>query len=450
MLCRRPAAAVVAGFLLVLYSASAQVAVESPTSTEPEAPVVTPGEAEALRSEPIPMTPDGTPLPASAAGAEIVPSGRPVAEIPRRFKYTLSATLRGIYDDNVYNRSSNATSDYSFAIEPAIFIGLGDSDGVNSVSLTYHPSIFIFVNNSRNDNVQHVIQLQAGRRFGHLALSFSQDVQILDGTDLNSLSDPTGHQANIDVSGRNRHQTYTSTFGGSYDLTGKLFLSSGGFFVANEYPSTLISSQSSSGNLFLNYTYSEKLTVGLGGTGGYSTTSNTGSISNDETFEQANARFDYNATAKISLSASVGIEFRQNSNSTGSEVSPVYNLSASYQPFDGTSLSLNGSRTTRNSASQAGQDYSDTTINFSLNQRLLQRFFVGFAVGYTNNSYFSTINGITANRDDNFYYISPSVDFNVTRFWTFGVYYQHRENSSSDGFSSFQDNQAGIRTKLTF
>ena len=443
---RHAAAAVSCVFLGA--TAFAQVAVESPPYTEPSLPVLTPNEADALRSEPPSSTRASVPLESSARGPEVELNGRPVADTPRRFQYTLSATARGVYDDNIYNSSINHVSDYYFTIEPAIFLGLGGggSDSVNSLSLIYRPSLFLFLNNSQNDTVQHIIQLQAGHRFGHLSLSLSQDVQILDGTNLNSLTDPTGHQANTDVQGRNKHQIYNTQLSASYDLTGKLFLSGGAGFSADEYQS-LISSQNYTGNLFINYVYSDKLTAGVGGTGGYNTTNP--SI-NNQTFEQANVRLNYSATAKISLNASGGVEFRQFGNNSGNNVSPVYELAASYQPFDGTSLSLTGSRRTMNSASLAGQDFADTTINFSLTQRFMQRFFFGFAVGYTNSNYFSTVSGLSATRNDNFYYIDPSVDFNVTRFWTFGAYYVHREDTSSFAFSSFKDNQVGIRTKLTF
>ena len=376
--------------------------------------------------------------------------GRPVAETPRRFQYTLSLIVRGIYDDNINNSSINHVSDFYFAIEPVVTLGFGGAESASSVSLIYRPSLFVFVDHSENDTVQQLIRAQAAHRFGRLALSFSQDVQLLDGTDLNSLSDPTGHQANNDVSGRVRHEIYTTSLSASYDLTGKLSLSGGGTFYADVYRAPLISSGNVSGNLFLNYNYSEKLVVGLGGTGGYSTTDNSGPFSNDETFEQANVRVNYSATAKITLSASGGIEFRQSSNGSNDNVSPVYELDASYQPFDGTSLTLSGSRRTYNSASLSGQDYADTTINFAITQRLLQRFFVGLAVGYTNNNYFSTVNGVNSTRNDDFYYIDPSIDFNVTRFWTFGGYYVHRETTSSVALFSFTDNQFGFRTKLTF
>jgi hypothetical protein len=407
--------------------------------TEPDASAVTPAETRVLQS--------GTP---NQPDASTSMTAKPVADTPRRLQYTLSATVRGVYDDNIFNSSFHRVSDFYFTVEPTLTLtmGTGESDAANSLTLTYQPSLFLFVDNSQEDAVQQLIRLQVGHRFGHLSLALSQDVQLLDGTDLNSLNDPTGHQANTDVSGRNRHQVYTTDVSGSYDLTGKLFLSGGGNFFADEYSSSLSSSKYFSGNVYINYNYSEKLVMGIGGTGGYNTVG--GTISNDQVFEQANVRFGYAATSKISVSATAGAEFRQFEKTSGTDVNPVFTLAASYAPFDGTGISLSGSRQTRNSASLAGQDYSETTINFSVTQRFLQRFFFGFAVGYSNSDYFSAASGVNATRSDDFFYVTPSVDFNVTRYWTFGAYYVHREDSSNFALFSFTDNQFGIRTKLTF
>jgi hypothetical protein len=416
--------------------------------TEPDASVVTPAQAQALR-QPAIASPVGEPN-AALDNSDVTMTAKPVSDIPRKLQYEISGTVRGVWDDNIFNSSFHKVSDFYFTIEPSLHVGLGggDSDSVNTLTFTYQPSVFLFVDNDQNDAVQHLIQLAVGHRFGHLALSLSQDVRLLDGTDLNSLSDPTGHQANTDVSGRNRHQIYTTQLSGSYDLTGKLFLSGGGNFYADEYSGSLISSQNYGGNVYLNYIYSDKLVVGFGGTGGYNTVN--GSGANNQVFEQANVRLNYSATAKISVSATAGAEFRQFSGVSGSEINPVYTLSASYTPFDGTAISLTGSSQTYNSASFTGQDYSETTINLSVTQRFMQRFFLGFAVGYTNSSYFSAAQGVTATRNDDFYYIDPSIDFNVTRYWTFGAYYVHREDTSSFAFFSFKDNQVGIRTRLTF
>jgi hypothetical protein len=438
----RLAPVLLATVVLAGTSLRAQVAVT--TGSETDAPVITPSETEALRA-----APSSAPGPVDQAPSANAATGTPVADTERRFHYTLGAVLRGVWDDNIYNSEFHKTDDFYFTIEPSIELRFGDADvgGTSSLGVIYHPSIFLFVNDSTNDTVQQLIRVTAGHGFGHLSLSLAQDISLLDGTDLNSLNDPSGHQANTDVQGRARHQIYNTNLGASYDLTGKLFLSAGGIFYADEYGSSnLNSSQSIGGNLYLNYNYSEKLVIGLGGGGGYNTTD---LGSDDQTYEQINARLNYLVTAKISLNASCGVEFRQFEQG-GNNITPVYELSASYQPFDGTSMSLNGSRRNENSASFAGQDYTETTINFSITQRLLQRFYLGFAVGYTNSNYFSTLNGISATRNDDFYYIDPSIDFNVTRYWTFGAYYVHREDSSNFVGFSFDDNQVGIRSKLTF
>ncbi len=416
--------------------------------TEPDASVVTPTQAQVLRQPAI-----GSPVSGPNTGpsdADVTTGAKPVSDIPRRLQYEISATVRGVWDDNIYNSSFHKVSDFYFTLEPSLYVGLGggDSDSVNTLSFRYQPSVFLFLDNDQNDAVQHLIQLAGSHRFGHLSLSLSQDVRILEGTDLNSLTDPTGHQANTDVSGRNSHQIYTTQLSGSYDLTGKLFLSGGANFYADEYGGSLISSQNYGGNVYLNYIYSDKMVVGVGGTGGYNTVN--GGANNDQTFEQANVRLNYRATAKISLGATAGAEFREISGVSGIEIRPVYTLSATYTPFDGTAISLTGSSQTFNSASFAGQDYSETTINFSVQQRFMQRFFLGFAAGYTNSNYFSAAQGVTATRNDDFYYIDPSIDFNITRYWTFGAYYVHREDSSSFAFFSFKDNQVGLRTRLTF
>jgi len=430
------------GSMAVLFLSRAAFAQDAVPA--PDQRLLSPGEVQALQSGSSPATTAG-------AGPDVSVNGRPVAETPRRFRYSFSVTLRGVYDDNINISSFNRVSDFYFTIEPLITLGFGggDSDSVNFLTLIYRPSAFLFADNSQNDTIQHLIRLQGGHQFGRLSVSVSQDVQILDGADLNSISDPTGHNANIDVGQRTRHNIFTTGVSDSYDLTGKLFLSNSLGFAVDDYPSGVgIGSKNFYGNLFINFNYSPKLVIGVGGTGGYNTVDQ---ASPDQTYEQANVRVSYAATAKVSLSASGGIEFRQfENNSRGTYVSPVYELAASYQPFDGTSISLSGSRHTANSASLAGQDYATTSLSFSVNQRFMQRFSLGLSVGYENSSYFSAVQGVNATRDDNYYYIEPAIDCKITRFWTAGAYYLHRENSSSFDFFSFYDNQFGVRTSLTF
>jgi hypothetical protein len=372
---------------------------------------------------------------------------------PRRFQYALRLTIRGVYDDNINITQTNKISDYYIAIEPAITLGFGDITGGldNYIRLDYIPSILLFADHSENDAVQHLIHLGGQHRFGHLNLTMAEDIAILDGTDLGTTTDastPGGH-VNLDVSGRTRVNTFSTHLDGSYDLSGKTFLSSGFISSVTEYPSAgLISSEVFSENLFINYRYSDKLNVGIGGTAGYDFAD---APTPDQTFEQANVHASYVLTGKINLNASGGVEFRQfENNSRGQYISPVFELGLSYQPLDGTSVTLTGSRRTYNSGVFAGQDFAGTTVVASLRQRLLQRVYLGVSGGYEYSDYFSTVSGVMATRRDNYYFVEPTLDVSVTRFWTVGAYYLHRQNDSSFNSFRFSDNQVGVRTSLTF
>jgi hypothetical protein len=72
------------------------------------------------------------------------------------------------------------------------------------------------------------------------------------------------------------------------------------------------------------------------------------------------------------------------------------------------------------------------------------------AAGYENSNYFAAADNVNATRDDNYWFIEPSLDVLITRWLSAGVYYLHREDSSNDDFFSFDDNQVGVRATVRF
>jgi hypothetical protein len=417
-----------------------------------------PATSSADWSEPPPLSEPSSdevdfPLPVSRSEAALAVAGEEggaASAVPRKFHYKVHVTVRGVYDDNIELSNTNRSSDYYFAIEPGITLGYGDIVGHegNYIRFDYEPSIFLFVDHDEANAVNHIIRLEGYHSFGRLAMTLDQDIQLLEGANLNTTTDGLSNVGIIDAGGRNAVNLYTTRLGATYDLSGKTFLSGGLDYSIWDYQDTLISSEYLSGNLFINYNYSPKLVIGLGGSGGYNWVD---SPSPNQTFEQANVRMSYQATGKISLSASGGVEFRQFENDTrGTHVSPVYELSATYQPFDGTNITLSGSGRILNSAALAGQDYMATTINAAVRQRLLGRIYLGLTLGYEHAEYFDAINGVNATREDNYYFIQPTVDLTVTRWWTAGVYFLHREDDSSTENFSFYDNQIGVRTAFEF
>jgi hypothetical protein len=272
-----------------------------------------------------------------------------VSATENKFHYGFRLTLRGVYDDNIFLSDTFKEHDYYFAIEPGLTIGYGDivERQENYIRLDYAPSIFLFADHSESNSAQHLIRLEGQHRFSKLTLTFSQDVQILDGTNLSAVGTGSTPSINLDAGGTAAVDVYNSIVNFAYELSGKTFLSGGLTFGVWDYQNNLISSSSFSGNLYFNYNYSPKLVIGVGGVGGYNWVD---SPSPNETFEQANVRVTYQLTGKISLNASAGLEFRQSEDNSSDRTSPVYELGASYQPFDGTTISLRGSRHTMNSA----------------------------------------------------------------------------------------------------
>jgi len=152
----------------------------------------------------------------------------------------------------------------------------------------------------------------------------------------------------------------------------------------------------------------------------------------------------------LNFYGSVGVEFRQFDGNRSERTSPTLELGAMYHPFDGTTITLAASTLILNSGFFPDQDFQATNVVLRIQQRLLQRFYLGLSAGYENADYFATARGVSAPREDNYYFVEPSVDVLITRFWSAGAYYLHRRDDSSIAFFSFYDNQVGVRTTIRF
>jgi Putative beta-barrel porin 2 len=383
-------------------------------------------------------------------GGQTVSSSELQTGQERRFHYSFGLTVRAVYDDNIFLTNTDEVDDWYFAIEPRLTVGFGDIEGRNEnyIRLDYIPSIVFYADHSDENAVSHLIHLEGGYRFTRLTLSLSQEVYILDGTNLNSIVDTTGLFANLDASTFTRLNLFITRLRANYELSEKLFLTGEVDGWVYDYPDEgFISSQMISGGLYLNYIVTPKLTIGAGGTFGYNWVDDP---SVDQTFEQANFRINYQVTGKLGVSASAGVEFRQFDDHRGDYVSPVFELGAIYHPFDGTTFTLAAGRRALNSGVFEDQDFWTTYVVGRFQQRLFRRVYLGLAGGYENSDYFATTSGVNAPRCDDYYFISPSIDVLITRWLSVGAYYLRREDNSNIDFFSFENNQVGLRANFRF
>jgi len=99
---------------------------------------------------------------AVSSGNNVFPGGETISSgEPRRFHYELRLTVRGVWDDNIFISHTNRVSDYYFAIEPQITIGVGDIEGRNRsyLRLDYMPSAILYVDHSDEDAFNQLIHL---------------------------------------------------------------------------------------------------------------------------------------------------------------------------------------------------------------------------------------------------------------------------------------------------
>ncbi len=438
-------------FLLVIaapFSSPWLFAQEVDLTSDPLPPVG--WDAAAEQSPTVETRPPEPPLPVANDSRNFNLSDQEVAATPRRFRYELKVELRGVYDDNVTRASSNPQDDFYVQIAPEIILGFGDLTGHhdNYVLLDYSPSGYFFVDNSNFDTFEQIARIEGNWRLRRLTIALSQNIQSVESSNLDVLGTSGGfvNQTNLDVGGRRRVNTYSTHLDAAYELTGKTSMQAGFDYVLSDYQG-LIGSEVVSGTIGLNYTYSPKLSIGLAGTAGRNSVD---APSRDQTFEQINLHSTYELTGKVSATGSVGAEFRQADNGGITHGSPIFEIGLVYQPFDGTEIDLSATRRVYNSAVLSDQDFDSTQLVVSLRQRFLQRIFFSLVGGYQTQNYFSTINGASSSREDDYYFVSPGVDVRITNFWFAGLFFLHRTNDSSLQGFGFENNQVGARSSLNF
>jgi hypothetical protein len=277
-------------------------------------------------------------------------------------------------------------------------------------------------------------------------VTVSEDVAILQSANLNSFYDTTGLWANTDASAPTRTNIFYTRARADYQLTGKMFLQGEFDSPSYAYPGN-ISNYTVAAGLYLYYNWLPKLSVGIGGTFGYTWVDDP---TTDQTFEQVNLRLNYEVTAKMSLYASGGVEFRQFDGNRNTYDSPVFEVGVAYHPFSGTNISLAAGRRIYTSGYVSNQDFGATYVAARLQQRLFNRLYLGLGAGYEHSNYLATDRDVNATRDDDYWFIEPSLDVAITRWLSAGVYYLHREDSSNEDFFSWEDNQVGVRATVRF
>lgn len=338
------------------------------------------------------------------------------------------------YDDNIFIAPTNEKADFQHTISPGVLLGAGDYENrsENFAYLDYTPSIILFQENSGSDAVEQDVDFEAQYRFNKLTLGLRQGYIHLTGSDVQ-----VGNRVDRDI--------FPTQFKADYEITEKTSVDADLTQVISDYKQQFDNTVWKI-SAYANYKPTAKIKLGIGPTVGWRDIES----NPNQTFQQVNGRVIYDLTEKVTLRAKAGVGFRQTEGGYN-KTSPVFGIGGTWTPFDSTTLTLDAYREEYSSTTLVSQNYFATGVSARIRQRFLQKFYLGIGGGYENSEYYRTsASAAPTNREDNYYYIRPSFDYQVTEWWSVGLFYMYRTNDSTSATNNFFNNQAGFMTSLAF
>jgi hypothetical protein len=341
-----------------------------------------------------------------------------------------------VYDDNIFISNTDRKADVIFNIGGGFALELGDYRNLddNYLLLEYVASGYFFSKYTSQNSFGQNASLLGQYRFNQLAVQLESTYQYING-------------AQRQVGGFTTRNLLYNALRFIYDYSDKTSFDLEFNQQSNIYNSPYNSSYYYNLIAGFDYRILPKVSLGLEGIAGFVTSDN----NPDQTYQIINARAKYDLTGKVALKATVGVQLNQyDSGGQDMRVSPVWSLGAEYLPFPNTAISLVTYRNLQVSPSLNNQDYWATGIELGITQTIAQKFQLGVAGGYENDTYVSSLKDVDADRVDNFFFIQPEISYNFLKYLTATVFYQHRFNDSTVEFDTWYNNQVGLELSASF
>jgi hypothetical protein len=393
-----------------------------------------------------------------------------------RWNFHGGVDASALYNDNVRLRAAEPVDDFIFSISPHVRTRTEGPHG-RTFSLMYRPSFIFFLDDNDRDSINHAANGSLQWPMNRLTLGLAQSVSI--GTyglsETMSLRSFRPAQAGLrlrqspapradlvesefeenlearDVGDRLTRRSYTTRLSADYELGHRTSLSGNFGYSRSDRSGALFSSQRWTQELWLDYSATERTTVGAGVRIGQSEVRNSGL----QVYERPSLRLNYTVTDRLGISAFAGAEWRQfEGGSSGPQL--VFGLGSAYKLRESTTLGLNASRSERSSARLGGQNYVQTVVSAGLAQALPYRLSASINGGYLTAEYRAVGAGVVASREDEGYFAGASLNWAFTEQWRFGAFYRHFTNTSESRLGqlgrsfSFDQNAVGINASWVY
>jgi hypothetical protein len=373
-------------------------------------------QAQELVMPPTPQAP--SPVPA-APRAGIVQLGS--------FDVLVRAGAAVYYDDNIFLDDTNEVDDVVWSLMPGFTVAASDmtTNGGKSLTISYDPRFQIFTDHGGQNTINHAARVSGALAFTKLALGLNQTITA--GTD------PV-----VESGTRSDHLLSGTELSSRYAFGEKLSAEMNFGLTLSDY-----SEQTSAWDWWnrdwVNYQYSDRLNLGLGLALGYIDMKGF----SDQNYEELQVRAIYQASDKVDVNATVGLDWRQYRSGVDDTLAPIWDVAAVYRPRESTSLRLGLYQRYYSSAYYGNQNYVSTGVDVGWHQTFRTRYAFDLAARYHHSDYEATEVGVAADRTDDVFAVRPQFELQINDRWRASAYYEFSQNTSDD--RPFTRNVVGLQ-----
>jgi hypothetical protein len=385
------------------------------------------------------IDPNYAPLPAESAISAVVATSDQSDTFSGLFAkgspFHAGISIGETYDDNIFI-SPQKTHDFVTDISPSFDFEKGDRTAIDSnyLNLYFAPTIFLYADHSGQDREDYDADLYYQYQWTRLTLGIGQQFQHL--TD-----------ASVDLGGLADRNIYTTAANGNYVYNDKLtFFASATQRITTYQSGSGVDTDEWIGDAYELYQVAPKLALGGGTRVGFIDIHG----APHENYEDALMHATYNPHDQISVTLEGGVEYLQYQDGAD-HLLPIFDLSASYQPWDSTSFSLSASRSSLISYDLLGETYLDTAVQISVRQRFLQNLYLTLSGSYSISDYeFGSVPLTEPRRADHYYTVGVGIEFDPHPWLKLAAGYQRSEDNSSFSQNTFNDNRIDVRSTASF
>lgn len=373
------------------------------------------------------------------------------AETHKGWDLILHGGLRATYDSNIYIQERNEESDLIFTMSPGIAVGWGEFRGAllrsgeirdrldlteaeraqNYFFLDYNPSYHLYTNNSSESSFEHDVRAGGRYTFTKLTLAANARFQTLNETD-------------SDIGGRVEWRAFDARVGADYAINDKTTFEAAFDYNRRDFEDGRNDITEYRATGWIDRQFSPSANIALGYTHGWV---DVDSGANQD-FDQVQLRAVWKATDKLSARVTGGVEWRGADNREDS-TEATFAVGLVYNPFDATSIFLNGFRRTATSASGFNEVLTATGFDARIVQRLGDSYYLTAAGGFQTADYDENL--ITGfSREDDYTWGRLSLGWDVNKWLTAVLAYEYRDNDSNQVNRSYQEHLFFLQFSFLF